>query len=225
MIKAIFFDLDNTLIDFVKMKRLSCEQAISAMIDSGLDIKKGQAMKILFALYDKYGWENQRIFQHFLHQTVGKVDYRVLSAGIVAYRRVKEGFLDPYPHVTLTLLKLKQAGYKLGILSDAPRIQAWIRLAAMKLQHSFDWVLAWEDTRKKKITGMPFELCLKRTNLKPEEILLVGDSLIRDIEGAHKVGMKTALAKYGGTKRENSKTKPDYYLDDISDLLKILSVK
>ena len=66
MIKAVLFDLDNTLIDFVKMKKIACEQAISAMIDAGLEMKKGQGMKILFTLYDKYGWENQKIFQHFL---------------------------------------------------------------------------------------------------------------------------------------------------------------
>jgi len=36
MIKAVLFDLDNTLIDFMRMKRNSCESAISAMIDAGL---------------------------------------------------------------------------------------------------------------------------------------------------------------------------------------------
>ena len=32
MIKSVIFDLDNTLIDFLRMKKLSCEAAVSAMI-------------------------------------------------------------------------------------------------------------------------------------------------------------------------------------------------
>ena len=38
MIKAVLFDLDNTLIDFMRMKRLSCEVAMDAMIKAGLKI-------------------------------------------------------------------------------------------------------------------------------------------------------------------------------------------
>ena len=65
MIKAVIFDLDNTLIDFMKMKNLSCDAAISAMINSGLNVNKEKAMKELFKLYDKYGLEEKRIFQKF----------------------------------------------------------------------------------------------------------------------------------------------------------------
>ena len=40
MIKAVVFDLDNTLMDFMKMKRRSIEEAIPAMIDAGLTITR-----------------------------------------------------------------------------------------------------------------------------------------------------------------------------------------
>ena len=66
MIKAVIFDLDNTLIDFMRMKRISCDAAISAMIGAGLDVNKEKAMKILFDLYDKHGLEEKNIFQIFL---------------------------------------------------------------------------------------------------------------------------------------------------------------
>jgi len=36
--KAIVFDLDNTLIDFLKMKRICCTAAVEAMIGSGLKL-------------------------------------------------------------------------------------------------------------------------------------------------------------------------------------------
>lgn len=222
-IKAVLFDLDNTLIDFMKMKRISCEQAISAMIDAGLPLRKGEAMKILFKLYEKHGLEHQQIFQIFLTETMGKIDYKILASGIAAYRKVKDGFLEPYPHVTETILKLKERGYKLGIVTDAPRIQGWIRLAAMKLHYFFDILVAFEDTGKTKPSILPFEAGMKKLKLKPDEILFVGDSIDRDVIGAKKVGMKTALALYGRDKKEKTeKDKPDYILKDFSELLEIL---
>ena len=37
MIKAIIFDLDNTLLDFVKMKQFAVKAAITAMNEAGLE--------------------------------------------------------------------------------------------------------------------------------------------------------------------------------------------
>ncbi len=223
MIKAIIFDLDNTLIDFMKMKRLSCEAAIEAMIREGLKISKKEGMKILFELYSKYGLEYQRIFQVFLKKILGKIDYKIMASGIVAYRRVKEGLLYPYPNVVPTLNKLKKK-YKLVILSDAPRIQVWIRLVAMKIQDKFDYVITFDDTKTIKPDIKPFLYLLKKLKLKPEECLMVGDSLKRDIAPAKKLGFKTVFAKYGGNK-EKAKIKPDYILKyNINELFTILSI-
>src|SRR3989338_5529554 len=103
MIKAVLFDLDNTLIDFLKMKRLSCEAAIDAMIGAGLTVSNEEATKVLFGLYDKHGMEEKAIFQKFLKKLTGKVNYKILASGIVSYRRVREGFLEPYPNVDYVL--------------------------------------------------------------------------------------------------------------------------
>jgi len=63
MIKAVLFDLDNTLIDFWKMKQQSCSAAIDAMIGAGLNIDSKKAFTILFGLYDKHGFEEKTINQ------------------------------------------------------------------------------------------------------------------------------------------------------------------
>jgi len=62
MIKAILFDLDNTLIDFMKMKHECCKVAIDAMIKAGLKVEKKKALQILYKLYDEYGIEYQLNF-------------------------------------------------------------------------------------------------------------------------------------------------------------------
>jgi len=218
--KAVLFDLDNTLIDFLSMKKISCEAAISAMIDSGLPIKKNIAYKKLFDLYNVHGIEDQQIFQKFLKKETGKIDYKILSTGIAAYRRMQVGYLEPYPQVRRTLIALRERGLKLGIVSDAPKLKAWIRLAEMRLTDFFDVVVTLDDTGKLKPHVLPFNAAMKELKLKPEEILFVGDNPGRDIKGAKKVGMKTALAKYGQI-FPSKNIKADYELKEVQELLKI----
>ena len=219
MIKAVIFDLDNTLVNFMKMKMVSCDAAISAMIGSGLEVEREKALKVLFSLYDKYGLEEKTIFQKFLKKVAGKVNYRILASGIVAYRRVRSGFLEPYPGTDYVLLKLKYKGIKLGILTDAPKLKAWIRLASMKLSNFFDVVVALEDSKKIKPSKEPFKVIVNKLGIKPEECLMVGDRPERDIEGAKKLGIKTCFAKYGNP---TGKAKADYTINDIRELLKVV---
>lgn len=219
MIKAVLFDLDNTLIDFMKMKRLSCEAAIDSMIGAGLNISHDKATKVLFGLYDKHGMEDKAIFQKFLKKLTGRVNHKILANGIVSYRRVREGFLEPYPNVDYVLLKLKGMGLKLAIVTDAPRLKAWIRLAAMKLSNYFDVVVAFEDTKQHKPSKMPFQAALKQLSLKPEECLMVGDWPERDIKGARSIGIKTCFARYGNLKAK--KVNADYEIKNIKELLDI----
>jgi putative hydrolase of the HAD superfamily len=224
MIKAVLFDLDNTLIDFLKMKKISCEAAITAMIDAGLPLKKEKAIKILFELYDKYGIEYDKIFQKFLRKTIGKIDWKILASGVIAYRNVKAGFLEPYPHVIPTLIKLREKGYKLAVVSDAPRLKAWLRMSAMHVADFFDVVVTTDDVGGKlKPHPLPYTTALKKLRLKPEEVIFVGDNPNRDIFGASKLGIKTVLAKYGEwSKARNRKLKPDYEITDVEQIIDIL---
>jgi putative hydrolase of the HAD superfamily len=68
MIKAIIFDLDNTLLDFVKMKQFSVKAAITAMNEAGLEVDEKKAYEDIFDLYIERGWENQQVFDDYLNQ-------------------------------------------------------------------------------------------------------------------------------------------------------------
>lgn len=223
MIKAILFDLDNTLIDFMGLKKRSCEAAVTAMINEGITLDKEEAMKILYDLYDKYGIEYKEIFQRFLEKIDKKIDYRVLAAGIIAYRKEQSRFLEPYPNVIPTLIKLKEIGLKLAIVSDAPRLKAWTRLYELGLQDFFDAVVAFGDTEEMKPSRLPFEKALKELKIDSSEALHVGDRPERDIEGAKKMGIKACFAKYGYSGKKVT-VKADYTIDDISDLVEIANL-
>ena len=44
-IKAVVFDLDNTLVDFMLMKRQAIDAAINAMRDAGLRLSNEEILK------------------------------------------------------------------------------------------------------------------------------------------------------------------------------------
>ncbi len=221
MIKAVIFDLDNTLVDFMKMKRRAIEEAIPAMIDAGLKITPEEADRLIDEIYKERGIEYQQVFDIFLQKVLNTVDYKILSAGIVAYRRAREAALIPYPHVYPTLNKLLKMGIKMGILSDAPGKEAWLRLAYMNFHHIFDEVVTFEDTKVRKPHPAPFQAILKKLKVDPDEAIMVGDWAERDIVGAANLGIKTAFAKYGDT-FETKEHKADYVLNDISELINII---
>lgn len=221
MIKAILLDLDNTLADFMQFKTQASRAAIHAMVDAGLELDEEEAYNRLFAMYQEVGIEDQKVFNKFIKKIVGKLDYKLLAAGVIAYRQVKSGQLKTYPGVERTLLELKMKGITLGIVSDAPEIQPWLRIEELGLREYFDLVVGFEQTKKLKPSSIPFKKALKILDVKPAQVLFVGDNPSRDIKGAQKVGMKTALAKYGQVFPSKGIT-ADYELEQFSDLLDIV---
>jgi len=226
MVKAILFDLDGTLIDFMGMKRKCCGAAINNMRKAGLKIDNAKSLEILFELYSKYGAEYHKIFQRFLARVNRKIDYRILAHGVVAYRKAREIYLKPYSGVIPVLKKLKRR-FKLGIVSDAPRMKAWYRLVAMRIADFFDVVVCFEDTKQLKPGRLPFAMALKLLKVKPSEVLMVGDNIERDIVGAKRLGMLTCFARYGMLNQRKRphpprKSHADFEINDIRELLDVL---
>jgi HAD superfamily hydrolase (TIGR02253 family) len=223
MIKAVVFDLDNTLVDFMAMKRQAVDAAITAMIDAGLNMTVASIKGEIDRIYQEQGIEYQRVFDTLLQASLGRIDYKVLSAGIVAYRRAREAALKPYPHVSATLMELVKHGVKLAIVSDAPTREAWLRLCYMNFHHIFDYVVTFDDTGKRKPDPAPFRMVLDLLEVEPHEAIMVGDWAERDMVGAAAIGMRTAFAKYGDT-WGNQVINADYTLEDVTELLDIVLV-
>ena len=221
MLKAVLFDLDNTLFDFMRMKRESCAAVVEAMVDAGLGMSRDQAMKLLFELYDKHGIEHSRIFQEFL-KAAKKTSPRILAEGVVAYRKAQLRYVKPYPGALHTLVKLKERGLRLGIVSDAPSVNAHIRMVEMGLSDFFDVVVTYDDTGERKPSKKPFAIALGKLHVAADEVLYVGDWPERDIAGAKSLGMRTAFAKYGAMKPD-AKHDADFALEKVEDVLGIVA--
>jgi len=221
VIKAVIFDFDNTLMDFMRMKKAAVEAAVDSMIDAGLPLKKSEMIEKVYKVYTAEGIEDQQIFDKVLSKEYGKVDYKILAAGIIGYRRAKEGTLALYPHVQLTLTGLVRMGLKMAVVSDAPRLPVWLRICGLGLQHYFDTVVTTDDTGFKKPHEKPFLFALEKLGVKPAEAVMIGDWAERDMVGAKKVGLVTVFARYGDT-QNTQQSGADYEIDDIAQLLDIV---
>ncbi len=115
--------------DFMLMKNGAVRAAIIAMQDAGLNLSFEEAKARIDAIYKDQGIEFQTVFDQMLTDLLGKIDYKILSAGIVAYRIEREANLKTYPGVYSTLIELIKMGIKLAIVSDAPSKEAWGRLS------------------------------------------------------------------------------------------------
>jgi len=221
-IKGVVFDLDNTLLDFMKMKEFAVKAAIKGMIEAGLKVNEDKSYIEINSIYEEFGWENQKVFDVFLEKSIGHVDNKFLAAGIVAYRRAREANLMAYPNVNKTLLALSKSGIKLGVVSDAPSREAWMRIYYLNLYHYFDVVITYDDSGERKPSPIPFQLALDGMGLRPEETIMIGDWPERDVVGAQQIGMKTAFARYGDT-FGTVNSGADWDLNDIYQLVGIIN--
>ncbi|MBN1448577.1 MAG: HAD-IA family hydrolase [Bacteroidetes bacterium] len=222
MIDAVVFDLDNTLVDFMLMKRKAVEAGIRSMIDAGLKCSFDEVDMVVNKVYKEQGIEYQRVFNQVLTELTGEDDHKILAAGIIGYRRAREAMLVPYPHVHMTLFTLARMGLKLGVVSDAPKLEAWLRLCSLNLHHIFDAVVTFEDTGERKPSPIPFQRVLGMMDVLPAQAIMVGDWEERDIHGARNIGMRTAFARYGDTFNTGDSI-ADFDLTDIRDLIDVIT--
>lgn len=220
MIRAIVFDLDNTLVDFMRMKHEAVEAAIDGMIDAGLGLPREAVRARIDAIYQELGLEYQNVFDRLLESELGEIDPKILASGIVAYRRARGSAMVLYPHVQMTLLELAKRGIRLGVVSDAPRSQVWLRLCDLSLQHTFDAVVTFEDTGERKPSPAPFREVLRRLGVEAGDALMIGDWAERDVVGGRSLGMKTVFARYGDT-FGTQESGADYDIQDVFELVAI----
>ena len=225
-LQAVLWDLDNTLLDFLRMKRLASDAAARAMVAAGADFPfaEDEAGDILFGDYLEE-IEGDAVFEAFVkehHQQRLSLSQhnldRITAAAVNGYLRTKLVALEPYPGIRRSLLALSRAGLRLGVVTDAPRFKAYQRLDAAGLTDYFELVVTRSDHGAQKPDERPFREALDRLGLRPPEVLMVGDWPERDMAGAKGVGMRTAWARYGHHGSEDA-VDADHILERPTDIV------
>ena len=154
--------------------------------------------------YFKVPWEGQVTLEEILE---------------VYYREVFQE-RQTFPEVVPVLNQLDQWGVSMGIVSNTtnPVAIKEMELANSGLKKYFDFAIYSSGLPFRKPHPSIFQLAIKHFQLRPGEILFVGDSPSADILGAQGVGMKTAWIN---RKKAQADICPDYELESLEDLLRI----
>ena len=118
--------------------------------------------------------------------------------GSVVFSNILERFrhsalrtFQPFEGVVDTIKGLKEAGLKIGIISDAQPAYAINEIERAGLFEYLDCLILSADFHYRKPDRRLFLDALDRLQVQPHELVFVGDDMYRDIYGAMEVGMKT----------------------------------
>ena len=114
-----------------------------------------------------------------------KTDRLIYQGWVPLFRDIKL-----FPHLRETLDAFREAGIRMGVLSDFP---PETKLENMKLTHYWDVMLCSEESGRLKPDPLSFLELARKMGKKPEEILYVGNKLSYDVGGAQAAGMNAAL--------------------------------
>lgn len=100
-------------------------------------------------------------------------------------------YVKLYHHALEALKKLRQAGYRLWLLSNAQRVFTAFELRHLGLGEQLDGIYISSDYRCRKPDVRFFRALIQERNLDPEKCLMIGNDLHTDIAGARNAGLAT----------------------------------
>jgi putative hydrolase of the HAD superfamily len=223
MIRAVLFDVDNVLYGSSHQVEMARRAAIEAMVSAGLGLPIDDAFSKLEDIVSKYGSNFNKHYDMLVGE--GKDKHKIIAAGIVAYHNTKRTYLKPYDDTVPTIERIKNSGYRVGVISDGLAIKQWEKLIRLGLQNIFDTVVVSEEVGVEKPDIKIFETACAQLETEPENCMYIGDRLDSDILGANKAGMvsvRLLRGKYKDIKPQGLQERPDFEIRRLEEVLDIL---
>lgn len=207
--KAIFFDLDGTLIDSVPGLASAIDEMLLAV---GLSEAGEERVRVwvgngAYALVEealRYADDDfddvliAECYQHFL----------------ACYAKTaKQSCL--YPNVKHCLQKLAQQNIELVLITNKPRRFTPEILEQHGIDGFFHSLVCGDDLQDKKPHPAPLIVAMERLNVKASNCLMVGDSF-NDIAAANAANIKSVAVSYGYNHGETVLSLPaSAFVDDL----------
>ncbi|TMI52796.1 HAD family hydrolase [Candidatus Bathyarchaeota archaeon] len=230
-IRAVIFDLDNTLIQSKKGARQALR--VVARIFAKRLRKEGiryseanlfpKLRLIDLEMHGRKFLYNRDVWWETLLKQLGlsKLKGPWVHETTLRYWKTYAGASPVFYDTMSTIHRLKKAGFRLGMVSDSDgtpgmKMKRIRRQPFLKSLEAI--VVAGEDTPGVKPTRRPFTLVARRLGLQPGNCVYIGDNPNTDIEGAKGVGMMMILVRRRGPKGGH----PDYLVRSLSDVARLL---
>lgn len=217
---AILFDLDGTLLDssrdLIHSLNLTLKQLNFPAIDYARSVSFiGDGIQMLI----------KRALAYVQSGDPGTdVDTTLLQRAEELYLRLYwEHMLDttlPYPGVTETLGTLH--GLPMAVISNKAFRYTRMLLRHFHFEQYFQLILGGDSLPRKKPHPQPLLHAAGQFRIEPQHCLMVGDSE-KDITAAKNAGMPVCAVTYGLSPKATLRAQnPDYLIDRMTDLLKIV---
>lgn len=197
MVKAVIFDLDDTLYDYEKLNEkagaaaedftcmelgISCEQYREAYRSGREETKK--------ALSDVGAGHNRLLYFQKALEYLGAAPMPLSLQIYETYWGVFLQEMKLFPGAGELLGDLKKRRIPVLICTDLTAHIQHRKIEALGIASDIRYLVSSEEAGKEKPAKEIFDLCLEKLKLPPEEILYIGDSLEKDMKGALRAGMK-----------------------------------
>jgi HAD superfamily hydrolase (TIGR01549 family) len=240
-LSVILFDLGFTLInfegDFHKAMHESYVALADSLIDSGCPLNKWEFAKRFDDVISEYYRSRavdliERPVEESLRKTltdfsINHLTETTLQDAVKAMYIYTESWwkIEPDTHATLT--QLKNMGYRLGLISNASNPPDLNRLIDNhKLRDYFEIIVISGDEGIRKPDPRIFINTLNKLGVKPENAIMVGDTLNADILGAQKTRMHSVWVTRRANRPENNEVldviHPDYTIPDLESLVNLV---
>ncbi len=218
--KYITFDCYGTLIDWEggirkAIKKLSDKNSFNLDLNGITDKYIKAELKVEAEKYRKYHEVLQLSAKKLLKERgfdISDDDALEFANSIYSWQ--------PFPETHATLVRLKEKGYKLIILSNIDNEIIKRSIALMEID--FDGVVTAEEVGSYKPAYGHWQEMLKRFNAKKEEVLHVAASYIHDIIPAKEQGFDAVWINRNNEK-PTREIRPDMEFADLIKLPEILA--
>ena len=216
MIKAIIFDLDGTVLDTL----LDLKTAVNRVMD-----KLGYKEQSYEEVRRKVGSG----FRNLMYRCIDKEDISETELDIaekqmvIEYKDCYHEKTKPYDGINDLLNKLIDMNIQIGVNSNKNDDYTKKLIAISFPFIHEEYVLGKRPNYPVKPDPINNKELLEKMNVKKEEVLYVGDSLV-DIKTAQNSGLKAISVTWGFVDKDILKANnPDYLIDKPSELIDIIT--
>ncbi len=228
-LKALFFDIDDTLFSTTDFADRARRAAIDAMRRHGLRLPADHLRRELQEVIAEFSSNHEHHFDKLLlrlpPRSFDGVNPAILvAAGVRAYHDAKDRHLKPYPDVPPVLARLARTELVRGIITAGVSAKQGDKLLRLGLYEHFTPTALFisDQIGISKPNVKLFQRACEEVGVEPPETMYVGDHPTHDIDPANALGMATVHVRRGRHAPEQGRTKPAYELADFKQLLTVL---
>jgi putative hydrolase of the HAD superfamily len=229
-LKAIFFDIDDTLFSTSDFARRARENSMEAMIRSGLKIDREVLLRELQEVISEFSSNYEHHFNKLLlripRSSYDGVNPAILiAAGVVAYHETKFRELAPYNDALEVLKVLARTSLIRGVITAGLEVKQAEKLIRLKV---YDYltpnaIFISDQIGISKPNVKLYQRACSDLGLRPSEAMYIGDNPTHDIDPPNEIGMITVRNRRSGKYLDHEgKTAPRHEIQNFWDLLRIL---